>query len=67
MVTNPEILLKFELDLEQKTNNSYEKRLQIFESMFAFKNQMLPNADPLEGLTEKIEIVQRLHSAKPII
>lgn len=64
MVKNPEILEKFELEYEQKTNNTYEERLRIFESMLALKNQLLPNQDPLEGLDEKIEFVKRLHSAK---
>lgn len=64
MVTNPEILLKFELELEQKTNNSYAQRLQMFESMFAFKNQVVKNANLLEGLEEKIEFIKRLHRAK---
>ena len=64
MVNNPEILEKFELDYEQKTNNSYQERLRIYEGMIALKNQLLPNQDPLEGLDEKIEFVKRLHSAK---
>lgn len=67
MVKNPEILEKFELEYELKTNNSYQKRLQIFESMLAFKNQVLKDQDPLEGLDEKIEIIKRLHRAKRAI
>ena len=67
MVKNPEILEKFEIELEQQTNNSYLKRLQIFESMLAFKNYILKNEDPLEGLDEKIEIIKRLHRAKRAI
>ena len=67
MVKNPEILEKFELELELKINNSYQKRLQIFDSMLAFKNKVIKNQDPLEGLDEKIEIIKRLHRAKPAI
>jgi hypothetical protein len=67
MVKNPEILEKFELELEQKINHTYEERLKIFESMFEFKKQLMKNEDPLEGLAEKIEIIKRLHSAKQVI
>ena len=66
MVKNHEILERFELDLELRTNNSYQTRLKMFESMWVFKNTILKNQDPLEGLEEKIEIIKRLHRAKPI-
>jgi hypothetical protein len=67
MVKNPEILLKFELELEQSINNTYQKRLQIFESMLEFKNILMKNENPFDGLNEKIEIIKRLHSAERII
>ena len=66
MVKNHERLERFELDLELRTNNSYQTRLKMFESMWVFKNTILKNQDPLEGLEEKIEIIKRLHRAKPI-
>jgi hypothetical protein len=66
MVKNPEILEKFELEYEMKTNNSYATRLRIFESMIAFRNTVCKDIDPMDGLDEKIEIIKRLHRAKPI-
>lgn len=67
MVRNAEILLDFELKLEQELNNSYEDRLKIFESMLEFRNLVLKNENPLEGLTEKVELIRMLHCAKSTI
>ena len=67
MVINPEILRQFELDFELKTNYSYKKRLQMYESMHLFQISLLPNQNPLNGLTDKIELIKRLHSAERII
>ena len=67
MVKNPEILEIFELEYEQNTNNTYQQRLLIFESMMEFRNTVLKERDPLEGLEEKIEIIKRLHRAKPYV
>lgn len=61
MVTNPEILQKFEIELEQKINHSYSERLKIFEDMLRFKNSILKDANPLDGLDEKIDFIRRLH------
>jgi len=67
MVKNPDILQEFEYNLEQTINNSFEKRLQMYESMHVFKNTLIPNQNLLDGLSEKIELIRRLHCAKPII
>lgn len=64
MVKNPEILEQFEREMEQKINNSYQERLRIFEGMLKFRNPVLKDRDPLEGLEEKIEIIKRLHGTK---
>jgi hypothetical protein len=65
MIKNPEILAEFELAYEKGLNNSYEQRLEIFESMLQLKRQICPASnDPLEGLDEKIEIIRKLHNAK---
>lgn len=64
MVKNPEILRSFELKLEKEINNTYPERLRIFESMLEFKNSIIRDEKPLEGIDEKIEIIKRLHSVK---
>lgn len=64
MIKNLEILLNFEKNLELITNNSYTKKLQIFESMLKFRNQAIKTIDLFEGLDEKIDFVKRLHSVK---
>ncbi|MCX6155231.1 MAG: hypothetical protein NT007_13840 [Candidatus Kapabacteria bacterium] len=61
MITNPDVLKKFELELEQKINNSYSDKLRIYESMAILRNEISPAASLLDGLDEKIEFVRRLH------
>jgi hypothetical protein len=67
MVKNPEILAKFEDDLIEATNNSYEKRLATFQKMLDYRNFVLKDIDPYDGLDEKIEFIKRLHRAKRAI
>lgn len=64
MVNSSDILLKFEIENDKKINNSYIERLKIFESMLEWKNRVLKDENPLNGLEEKIAIIKRLHSVK---
>ena len=64
MVQNPEILQEFELNYELNTNNSFAKKLQIFNSMLEYRNKLLKDIDYYEGLYELIEFVRKLHRAK---
>jgi translation initiation factor 2 alpha subunit (eIF-2alpha) len=63
MIKNPEILEKFEDELNSKLTTSYEERFRIFEQMLKHRNEVLKDFDPHDGLEEKIKLIKRLKDA----
>ena len=64
MIKNTETLEKFEKEYVQKNNLAFEKKLKIYESLWAeaVLLKVLPSKDPLEGIENDIKIARILNS-----
>lgn len=57
---------KFEQENNKAMGNTYAKRSRIFESMLEWKYWVLKDENPLNGLTEKINIIKMFHKVKRV-